>query len=651
MTVFAQRLTRFVRPIAFALGGVAALAGTGASAQTLPPAGTPISNQATATYQLGDVTVNLLSNRVQLTVSPVEGLRLTADNDRLAPAGAPVNLPHRLTNTGNVAATYAFTATNLTGDDYDLRDLRIYGDLNANGIVDDGEPRLDNASAPIALQPGQSTDLLVSGFVPLTAQSGQSARVRLDAATATGTSTGTVRAANTDTIRVAAGAAVEVRKEASTQNGARGQIVSYDLVATSRGSVAPQPAIITVDGAQRQLALLRDTIPTNTSFVSWATNNAANPLLYHRVGAAENVYTSTPQSVVDSVALGLTGFGPGTTARATLRVRINDNASGNFNNTADVIYRDGTTEARVIAPSNTVQIAVPLAPPTLTYYTDATYVRQANVTGANRPLFLQGDSSACNQDSTVAERVTLDLRSSLTGDTISTEMLETGPNTGVFRVVNPVATNQGDAVADDGVLQIRSDDVLVARLGGCGTVDALARILVDPLGIVYDARTNLPLSGARVTLVDAATGQPARVFDFDGITPRPSTVITGADGAFQFPQVAPGTYRLQIAPPANYVFPSKLAPANQPPGRTIDASGSYGGSFAVNAQTGTVSLDVPLDPPPGAGLFIDKIARVRDAEIGGTVDYQVTVRNVAPIAVNGLQISDSLPRGFTFVPR
>ena len=646
MPAFVQRLHRFLRPAALVLASASALAGGVADAQVTPAAGTPISNQATASYQFGDVTINLLSNRVQVTVSPVEGLRLTADNERLAPAGAPVAIPHRLTNTGNVAASYLFTATNQTGDDYDLRDLRVYADLNGNGIVDDGEPRLDNSTTPILLQPGQSYDVLVTGFVPVTAQTNQVARVQLDAATAGGNS---VRAANTDTIRVASGAAVDVRKEASTQNGARGQNVSYDLIATSRGSVAPAPTTVTVDGAQRQLALLRDTVPANTTFVSWTTGGG-DPLLYHRVGAAENVYTTTPAGITDSVALGLLNFGPGTTARATLSVRINDNASGAFNNTADVIYNDGTTQARIVAPSNTVNVAVPIAPPTLTYYTDATYSREARVTGTSRPLFLQGDSSACNQNALVAEHVTLDLTSTLTGDTISTEMLETGPNTGVFRVVNPIRTSAGAAVADDNILQIRSDDVLVARLGGCGTADAVARILVDPLGIVYDVRSNLPLAGARVTLIDVATGQPARVFDFDGVTPRPATVTTGADGAFQFPQVAAGTYRLVIVPPAGYSFPSKLAPANQPPNRTVDASGSYGGTFAVNAQTGTVALDVPLDPPSGAGLFVDKIARVRDAEIGGTVDYQVTIRNVAPIAVNGIQLSDSLPRGFTFVP-
>ena len=624
---------------------LATLAATAHAQTVLPPAGTPISNQASATYELADVTVNLLSNRVQVTVAPVEGVSLTADNARQAPLGAPVSLPHRLTNTGNVATSYTLSALNLTGDDGDLSDLRIYSDLNGDGVADSGEPRLDEGAAPILLNPGQSADLIVSGKMPLSARAGQNARVQINAATASGNA----RAQNTDTVTVTSGAAIEVRKSASTQNASRGQNVSYDLTATSRGSAAPAPASVNVDGAARSYVLLRDNVPANTTLVGWTTTGQSQ-ILYHRLGDAADVYTTTQTGISDGVALGISNFQPNSTVRATLTVRINDNASGAFDNTADVIYREGGADQTLSAPSNTVGVAVPIAPPTLSYYTDANYSREATVMGGNRPLYLQGDSSACNVDPTRAERVTLDLTSTLTGDLIRTEMLETGPNTGVFRVINPIPTGEGGAIAGDNTLQIRRDDTLVARLNGCGTVDAVARILVDPMGVVYDARSNAPLAGARVTLIDVATGAPAPVFDFDGVTARPSSVVTGADGVFQFPQVAPGSYRLQIKPPANYKFPSKLTPANQPPGRTIDASGSYGGAFPVNAATGAVALDVPLDPPQGAGLFVDKIARSRDAEIGGTVDYQVTISNVAGVAVNNVQLADGLPRGFTFVP-
>ena len=647
MTAFASRLLRFFRPATCALASAVWLVATGGATQAqtrMPPAGTPISNQASANYQFGEVTIHLLSNAVSLSVSPVEELRLTADNTRNAPTGAPVALPHRLTNTGNVATFYQLSAANLSGDDYDLADLRIYGDSNGNGSVDTGEPRLDNDPNPIFLQPGQSLDLLLAGTIPVAARAGQSARAALSARTRNGS----LSARNTDTIGVSSGAAVEVRKSASTQNAARGQIVSYDLTAISRGSAAPAPTSLQVDGARRALVLLRDTVPANTALQSWTTTGQGL-VLYHRVGDEANNYLTAPSGITDAVAIGLSAFAPNTTVRATLRVRINDNASGAFDNTADVVYRDAGSEASVTAPSNTVNVAVPLAPPTLAYYTGADYSREATVTGFNRPLYLQGDSSACNSDAARAERVTLTLTSTLTGDVIRTTMSETGPNTGVFRVDNPIATGQGAAVAADQILQIGRDDTLMARLGGCGTADAVARILVDPLGIVYDARSNAPVGGARVTLINVATGQPARVFDFDGTTPRPSSVVTGADGVFQFPQVAPGAYRLQIEAPANYGFPSKLAPANQPAGRNVDASGSYGGEFPVNAATGAVVLDVPLDPPLGAGLFVDKIARSRDAEIGGTVDYQVTIRNVAAVAVNNVQLSDSLPRGLTYV--
>ncbi|RYZ97737.1 MAG: DUF11 domain-containing protein, partial [Sphingobacteriaceae bacterium] len=60
-------------------------------------------------------------------------------------------------------------------------------------------------------------------------------------------------------------------------------------------------------------------------------------------------------------------------------------------------------------------------------------------------------------------------------------------------------------------------------------------------------------------------------------------------------------------------------------------------------------LDYPLDPPQGPGLFLQKQALTRDAEIGGTVEYVVTLRNVSGMLLNNVVVRDVLPRGFTFV--
>ena len=45
--------------------------------------------------------------------------------------------------------------------------------------------------------------------------------------------------------------------------------------------------------------------------------------------------------------------------------------------------------------------------------------------------------------------------------------------------------------------------------------------LADPYGLVLESEEATPINGARVTLVDSATGRPARVFADDGVTPWP----------------------------------------------------------------------------------------------------------------------------------
>ena len=441
--------------------------------------------------------------------------------------------------------------------------------------------------------------------------------------------------------------AVEVTKSATSRDATRGGTINWQVNVTSRGKTDPLAIPVSVNGAPRNLIILRDALPANVTFADFGgTPNANATQLYHRAGDALHSYTTTQQTPIDAVAWGLTRLGSGETFRGAFSARVNDNASGDLPNTARFYY-GGAQNSEV--DSNQVTVSVPQLPPTLEYYTDASYARIAQVTGMGRPLWLQGTASACNQNAGVAERVTLTLTSQLTGDSIQTTAIETGPNTGIFRVENAIPTSGEAANSNDNVLQTVRDDTLVARLGGCGIADAMTRILVDPLGIVFDARTNQPLAGVRVSLVDQS-GNPAQVFDFDGTTPRPSTVVTGADGSFQFPQVAAGSYRLVVVPPTGYDFPSKIRPANLPVGRTIDDPGSYGGAFAVSVERGVITIDVPLDPPARPGLMIEKTAANRDAEMGGTVDYLVTVRNRTGVPLSSARVIDTLPVGFTYVP-
>lgn len=618
----------------------------GASAQQTPrpapAAGTRILNQAETSYEYAGFTVRVQSNAVEIQVAPVEGVALVPDLFRSVAPGVFVSFPHRLTNTGNVAATYALQLAPRGDNGFNLNDIKLVRDLNGNGLADGGEPEVTS----VALAAGESADLVIIGRVPSSAQNGQIARLDLSAIS----SAQNVRVAVVDTLTLANDVAVEINKSASARTATRGGGITWQITAISKGTRAPQPIAVTVDGGARNLIILRDTLPPNVTFSAFAGEANLNSIrLYHRAGDALQTYTTVPNAPVDAIAWGLTRLESGETFRGSFSARVNDNASGDLPNTAHFFYSNGGGALSFDLPSNETIVSVPLLPPTLEYYTDNSFSRIAQVTGLGRPLFLQGQASACNQNSAVAERVTLTLRSQLTGDSISAIAVETGPNTGIFRVENAIPTSGGAANSDDQTLQTVRDDTLIARLGGCGVADAVTRILVDPLGVVFDTRTNQPLAGARVTLVDAA-GNPAQVFDFDGVTPRPSSVVTGADGAFQFPQVAPGTYRLIIQTPANYSFPSKIRPANQPVGRTIDPSGSYGGTFTVSAETGVVTIDVPLDPPARPGLFVEKSAATSNAEIGGTVDYLVTVRNRTGVPMTAARVVDTLPVGFNYIP-
>ena len=608
-----------------------------------PPAGTRILNQAETSYDYAGFTVRVQSNAVEIEVAPVESLDLTPNLFRSVTPGGFVSLPHRLTNSGNVAANYTLQVAPQSGNGFTLADLKVTRDTNSNGLLDAGEPELTPAT-PISLAAGESADLVVTGRVSPAARSGQIAK--LDVSATSGAQGATAR--NTDILTLSQDVAVEVTKSATLAQATRGGLVNWQIQATSRGVTAPLPIPVTVDGAARSFIILRDELPANVTFEAFTgvANVNATPL-YHHMGDAFQTYTTTAQTPVDGVAWGLTQLEGGATFRGAFSARVSSNAGGDLSNTAHFYYGNGGSLAYDL-PSNQSTVSVPQLPPTLEYYTDNSFSRIAPVTELGRPLFLQGVASACNQDPTKAERVTLNLRSSLTGDSIDTIAVETGPNTGIFRVENPIPTSGGAANPSDGTLQTVRDDTLVARLGGCGIADAVTRILVDPMGVVFDARTNQPVAGARVSLVNA-NGTPAQVFDFDGVTPRPSNVTTGADGTFQFPQVAAGDYRLIIVAPSSYTFASKIKPANLPDGRNISATGSYGGLFAVSAQTGAVTIDVPLDPPARPGLMAEKTAATRDAEMGGVADYLVTVRNRTGVPLTGARVIDTLPVGFTYV--
>lgn len=313
-----------------------------------------------------------------------------------------------------------------------------------------------------------------------------------------------------------------------------------------------------------------------------------------------------------------------------------------------------------VSATNTdaVTTTAPAQPPAITYFGDGSFAHPITATVLGAPLWIQASAASCNVDPLTAETRAIRLAAQLTGDTEVFVGTETGVNTGVFRVLPNVPTRDASVnavVPNDGFLELRKNDVVTATISGCGS--ATATILVDPSGFVFDSHTNQPVANATVALFDVTgegnggkPNQSAVVIGADGVTPAPSTVLTGQDGRFEFINVAPSQYRLQITAPNGYTFPSTVPASKLPAGRTIDPQGSYGRNFRVTSS-GPVIIDVPLDPGTLGGLFVQKAAARQTAELGEFLDYTITVKNNTGRVLDAVQLEDDLPLGFVYQAR
>ncbi|MGB3794624.1 MAG: hypothetical protein WA978_17990 [Sphingopyxis granuli] len=254
------------------------------------------------------------------------------------------------------------------------------------------------------------------------------------------------------------------------------------------------------------------------------------------------------------------------------------------------------------------------------------------------------------------------------GDSERVTLTETAPDSGEFvgfinTIGTPPAIAAGDcrlSVEPGATMTLHISDQAGAGMTALATID----FLVDPFGIVFDSGDGAPVAGARVTIVDAATGNPAPVFGDDGVSAYPSSVVTGQsvtdaggtvyrfpEGDYRFPFVAPGRYRLVVEPPAPYAAPSASSPAELAGLRRPDADrpftigdASYGRAFTL-ASPAPVRVDIPLDKP-GLPLALRKTTSTEVAGPGDVVQYRIEVANGDARRTTGaVTVRDTLPAG------
>lgn len=237
------------------------------------------------------------------------------------------------------------------------------------------------------------------------------------------------------------------------------------------------------------------------------------------------------------------------------------------------------------------------------------------------------------------------------GDSERLTIYETGTNTGVFGGAIRTASIPPQPVTGDCRLSVHDGDEITvsveSRDQATDIASKIAAVLADPFGLVFDSVDGSPVSGARVTLINNATGQPAQVFAEDGLTPWPSSVITGqavtdaagnvypmAAGEYRFPLTAFGSYHLTVEPPSPYSAPSTatttaLASLRRPDGQPyLIFDASFGAPFPLLTPD-AVRVDIPVDRP-NVGVTLTKSASRNRAQPGDPVYYTLTVTNPDP---------------------
>ncbi len=298
------------------------------------------------------------------------------------------------------------------------------------------------------------------------------------------------------------------------------------------------------------------------------------------------------------------------------------------------------------------------APPRLAFYSGADFSRTILATTLGAPLFLRASAPQCDADPTRPDTLTLRLSSRLTQDAKTCTAVETGPATGVFVVAGvPVAVgNDPTAGPASSALHEGRGDLLTAELFGCGATQTSASVWVAPGGVVFDSHTDAPVPGARVQLLDVSgqgNGSPgglALVYQGDGVTPAPAEVYTDRAGQYAFPIVPASTYRVVVAPPSPWQFPSRVPAAQLPGGHLLDAAASYGADFVVATSGSPIFADVPVDVHGEVTLFAEKTAGTTRAEWGDEVEYTVRVANRSDSLLDAATMRDTPPAGFAFVP-
>jgi uncharacterized repeat protein (TIGR01451 family) len=183
-----------------------------------PPAGTPIGNQASATYtDSSGVPQTATSNLVITTVLPVYGVDVEQALTQNAVPASSAAFPVSVTNLGNDTDSFTLAVADPAGGGFACTSVAIYADANADGVPDNFTNLSGTDVGPLAA--GAIGNFVAVCQVPGTATAGSQNTITV---TATSVADPTQVDSIVDTIDVTSNAVVVVTKSISATSGPRG---------------------------------------------------------------------------------------------------------------------------------------------------------------------------------------------------------------------------------------------------------------------------------------------------------------------------------------------------------------------------------------------------------------------------------------------
>ena len=316
----------------------------GTAHAAVPLAGTPIGNQASASYTDldGNKQPDVQSNTVVTKVAQVASFTLTSSATKITGPGGTIYFPHTLTNTGNGTDTFDLSVADVTAGSYNLNGVTLYADANGDGLPDNFTALTPSATTgPIA--PGATYKFVGVAVVPITANPGE-----FDAMTVTAVGNALAAAGavppyaiapaqnNTDTINISAGAVVSATKSMSALIGADGSgPYTVTLTYTNSGNaIAPT-------------VLLVDTLPAGMTYVPgsgrWSTSGPGTPLTDAAAGDPAGIAYDFNVSAAGRVTATISNLVQGISGTVSFQITIPASTpAGTLLNTAGLRYDDGS---------------------------------------------------------------------------------------------------------------------------------------------------------------------------------------------------------------------------------------------------------------------------------------------------------------------